>query len=87
MSCSGDTNGKAGSRQCFFAQQVALSDDMVFRLAFSGNAVQALEPHVKVEFVDSAGKTAAEVPEPRNIALLPAGLGLMGLVAQRKRHG
>jgi hypothetical protein len=119
--CSGDTNGQAGSRLCFFGQQVALSDDMVFRFAFSGNAVQALEPHVKVEFVDnagkkvgdllsqtlpaspvtepvvtptgtgtqadSAGKTAAEVPEPRSIALLLAGLGLMGLVARRKRHG
>lgn len=168
--CSGDTNGQAGSRLCFFGSQIALSDDMVFSFAFSGSDFKAADPDVKVKFVDDKGKkvgtlfsasvaatyvtpadtntntntntntdttntdtttntntgmnagaaaglpveeippvadqahteptimpgtpdresgggaSPAQVPEPQSIALLMAGLGLMGLVARRKRR-
>jgi hypothetical protein len=126
--CSGDTNGQAGSRLCFFGKQVALADDMLFSFTFNGSAIRTVDPHVKVQFVDSNGKkagdllsqtlpsapaidtppsndrphaeaiptstgieagssdkTAADVPEPQSIALLLAGLGLMGLALRRKR--
>jgi len=53
--CSGTGNGQAGSRLCFFGQQIGLADDMVFSFTFSGNAVQTVDPHVKVEFVGSKG--------------------------------
>jgi hypothetical protein len=54
--CSGRTNGQAGSRLCFYGQQIALADDMVFSFTFNGNAVRPVEPHLKVAFVDSKGK-------------------------------
>jgi hypothetical protein len=53
--CSNGTTGQAGSRLCFFGQQVALGDNMVFSFAFSGNAIHAVDPHVKVEFVNNRG--------------------------------
>jgi hypothetical protein len=132
--CSGATNGQAGSRICYFGQQIALADDMVFSFAFNGNAVRTVDPHLKLQFVDSKGKkvgglmsqtlpatpgsgnnnadtpeippvddqshepitptaggeSASEssigVPEPQGSALMLAGLGLMGLVARRKRR-
>jgi hypothetical protein len=59
--CSGRTNGQAGSRLCFFGQQIALADDMVFSFAFNGNAVRTVDPHVKVIFVDSKGKKAGNL--------------------------
>lgn len=54
--CSGSTNGQAGSRLCFYGQQIGLSDNMVFSFTFSGKAVSAVDPHVKVEFVSAKGK-------------------------------
>jgi hypothetical protein len=54
--CSGSTNGQAGSRLCFYGQQIGLSDNMVFSFTFSGKAVSAVDPHVKVEFVSARGK-------------------------------
>lgn len=53
--CSGTSNGAAGSRMCFYGQQIALVDDMVFKFTFNGAGVATNEPHVKVEFVDARG--------------------------------
>jgi hypothetical protein len=53
--CSGVSNGAAGSRMCFYGQQLALADDMVFKFTFDGASVATNEPHVKVEFVDAGG--------------------------------
>ena len=53
--CSGTGNGAAGSRMCFYGQQIALADDMVFKFTFAGASVATNEPHVKVEFVDARG--------------------------------
>jgi hypothetical protein len=53
--CSGTGNGAAGSRMCFYGQQIALADDMVFKFTFNGASVATNEPHVKVEFVDARG--------------------------------
>jgi hypothetical protein len=53
--CSGTSNGAAGSRMCFYGQQIALADDMVFKFTFDGASVATNEPHVKVEFVDARG--------------------------------
>jgi hypothetical protein len=53
--CSGTANGGPGSRMCFYGQQIALADDMVFKFAFNGAGVTTAEPHVKVEFVDAKG--------------------------------
>jgi hypothetical protein len=53
--CSGTSNGAAGSRMCFYGQQIALTDDMVFKFTFNGASVATNEPHVKVEFVDARG--------------------------------
>jgi hypothetical protein len=53
--CSATANGAAGSRMCFYGQQIALADDMVFKFAFNGTGVTTTEPHVKVEFVDAKG--------------------------------
>jgi hypothetical protein len=53
--CSGTGNGAAGSRMCFYGQQIALADDMVFKFTFNGAGVATNEPHVKVEFVDARG--------------------------------
>lgn len=53
--CSGASNGAAGSRMCFYGQQIALADDMVFKFTFNGTSVATNEPHVKVEFVDAKG--------------------------------
>jgi hypothetical protein len=108
---------------CFYGQQIALADDMVFKFTFDGAGVTAAEPHVKVEFVDARGNKvgsllsqtlpagmppatdlpttlpadtddiadaaadvggSASVPEPRSIALLLGGLGLMGFALRRR---
>jgi hypothetical protein len=53
--CSGDTNGQAGSRLCFYGAQMALTNDMVFSFTFNGLNVKPADPHVKVEFVSAKG--------------------------------
>jgi len=54
-----------------------------------------MSPYLKVRFVDQAGVKSGDlivehialtVPEPETYAMLLIGLGLMGLVARRRRH-
>lgn len=81
--CSGDTNGQAGSRLCFYGQQVALADNMVFSFTFSGNDIQAVDPHVKVEFVNGKGRKVGSLlsqtlPASPNTATATGGTGGTG---------
>lgn len=59
--CSEASNGQAGSRLCFYGQQIALADDMLFSFTFDGNAVRPVDPYVKVQFVDSKGKKVGDL--------------------------
>jgi hypothetical protein len=59
--CSGGTHGQPGHRLCFFGQQIALADDMVFSFSFNGNAVRPVAPRLKVQFVDSKGKKVGDL--------------------------
>jgi len=59
--CSEASNGQAGSRLCFYGQQIALADDMLFSFTFNGNAVRPVDPYVKVQFVDSKGKKVGDL--------------------------
>jgi hypothetical protein len=73
--CSGSTNGQAGSRLCFYGQPIDLSDNMVFSFSFSGKAVSAVDPHVKVEFVNAKGKKVGSLLSqtlPASPVLAPA---------------
>lgn len=54
--CSGTGSGATSNRMCFFGNQIALGDDMVFKFTFNGAGVTTTEPHVKVEFVDAGGR-------------------------------
>jgi len=69
--CSGTSNGAAGSRMCFYGQQIALADDMVFKFTFNGASVATNEPHVKVEFVDAKGNKVGSLLSQ----VLPASTG------------
>lgn len=53
--CSGTGSGATSNRMCFYGNQIALGDDMVFKFTFNGASVTTTEPHVKVEFVDARG--------------------------------
>lgn len=73
--CSGTSNGAAGSRMCFYGQQIALADDMVFKFTFNGTSVATTEPHVKVEFVDAKGNKVGSLLSqtlPKSTATTPS---------------
>lgn len=78
--CSGDTNGQAGSRLCFYGQQIALADNMVFSFAFSGSGIQAVDPHVKVEFVNAKGRKVGSLLS-QTLPASPAGTAGSGTQA------
>jgi hypothetical protein len=85
-----------GSGLCFSGAHIALSDDMVFKFTFGGGATDFSSPHVKVNFFDGAGGRKvgsllseniplAPVPEPQTYAMMLGGLGLMAVMARRRK--
>jgi hypothetical protein len=92
--CGGGAH--VGASLCFSGDHVALSDDMVFKFTFNGGATDFSSPHVKVNLFNGdggrkVGSLLSEniplqpVPEPQTYAMMLGGLGLMGLMAMRRK--
>jgi hypothetical protein len=92
--CGGGAH--VGASLCLSGDHVALSDDMVFKFTFNGGATDFSSPHVKVNLFNGdggrkVGSLLSEniplqpVPEPQTYAMMLGGLGLMGLMATRRK--
>jgi hypothetical protein len=95
--------GQPDKNVCYQGTRVNLTDDMVFKFAFTGGMQDFTSPHLKVNFFDSDGKKAGTllsmnvppgdtppttpVSEPSTAGMLMGGLALAGLVARRRRQG
>lgn len=113
--CTGGGGNSDTTSLCLTGAPIALTDNMVFTFTFTGAPVLT-QPHLKVNFVDSANNKvgdllsqsiqssavpikppgsgtgtgnetpSGQVPEPKTIALVFAGLALMGAVIRKKRR-
>ena len=91
----GCTTGGGGGA-CFTGAPIALTDNMSWTIDFtSGGALNFALPHLKVQFLKDALQDKATgdllsqnippVPEPEAYAMMLAGLGMLGVIARRRR--
>ncbi|MBN8453667.1 PEP-CTERM sorting domain-containing protein [Accumulibacter sp.] len=87
---TGGTNGA-----CFTGAAIALTPAMTWVIDFTGTGLTFAAPHLKVQFLKDVGQDKATgdllsreippVPEPETYAMLLAGMGLVGVIARRRR--
>lgn len=87
---TGGTNGA-----CFTGAAIALTPAMTWVIDFTGTGLTFAAPHLKVQFLTDAtqgkatgdllSRTIPPVPEPETYAMMLAGMGLVGVVARRRR--
>ena len=86
------TGGTEGA--CFYrSSALALTDNMVFDMAFTGTNLNFDAPHLKVQFFESASQTMATgdllsqtIPEPGSLALMAVAMGVMGWTVHRRNR-
>jgi hypothetical protein len=87
------TGGTDGA--CFTGAATALAPAMTRVIDFPGTGLNFAASHLKVQFLRDAGQNKATgdllwrkippIPEPETYAMMLAGMGLVGVIARRRR--
>jgi hypothetical protein len=94
LNADGCSGGSSTNNACFFSAPVPLTDDMIFTFTYTGGVQDFGAPTLKVRFLDDEGNKEGSllsmtipppIPEPETYALMLAGLGVVGLMARRRR--